>query len=91
MGKIVVDCPESGWISAQTWCPFCEHKDECWGDSSGEEIITPSEKHESTIKDLDEELRRYLNEVLGFRFLPEKERKRSSKRKADPSETQNWI
>ncbi|RLI46552.1 hypothetical protein DRO64_00765 [Candidatus Bathyarchaeota archaeon] len=91
MGKIVVDYPESGWISAQTWCPFCEHKDECWGDSSWEEIITPSEKHESTIKDLDEELRRYLNEVLGFRFLPEKERKRSSKRKADPSETQNWI
>lgn len=69
-GDVFVDCPESGEISAEAWCPFCSHRLECWGDDSWEEIASKFNKHEGEAEGLDEKLKRYVNETLGFKSQP---------------------
>jgi len=65
-GEVLVDCPESGEISAQARCPFCERKQDYWGNYSLEEIADPNGKPE-TIRDADEKIKEYLNETLGLK------------------------
>lgn len=68
-GEVIVDCPESGEISAQAWCPFCKRKNECWGNSLLDEIISHFEKKEIHVKDTDEKVKRYVNEILGLKLI----------------------